>query len=255
VNLKSTGQIDARRGIAERFTRRWRDLCSRTVGTDNYWWTCVENASFYSDMLPLIERNVVGDVLDAGAGRLAWKNLLSGRGVSYVSADRTMMHGDLDVIVDLTQSLPFRKDSFDTIFCCSVLEHTEEPWKAFPEFAECLRKDGVVVVSLPFMLYLHDEPYDYYRFTGYGLEHLAERAGLEVIDSVVSGGYFHLILNLPSMLISISLDSVGLCSLIKPTTKFILRIAHALDNLFGLKRLFASNHIAVLSSRVAIHSG
>ncbi len=39
---------------------------------------------------------------------------------------------------------------------------------------------GWVVVSTPFLLRLHHEPVDYWRFTPSGLRHLAERAGLHV---------------------------------------------------------------------------
>jgi SAM-dependent methyltransferase len=248
VKSRSTRQNATGNGIALNIFRRWRNLCSRTVGTDDYWWICIENASFYNDMFPLIEKHVLGNILDAGAGRLAWKSLLSSRGESYFSADCTVMNSDLDVAADLTKPLPFREGYFDTIFCCSVMEHTPEPWKVLPEFAKCLKQGGVVLLSLPFMLYLHDEPYDYYRFTDYGVDYLAGKAELQVIDSVVNGGYFHLIMNLPSVLISVSLDGLGLCKLIKPTTRFLLGMARALDSLLGLKRSFASNHIAVMSS-------
>src|SRR5439155_21949224 len=35
---------------------------------------------------------------------------------------------------------------------------------------------------------LHDEPYDYFRFTRYGAAHLLERAGFEPVEFVPIGG-------------------------------------------------------------------
>ena len=43
-----------------------------------------------------------------------------------------------------------------------------------------LEPGGTAFVTTPFMLGLHEEPYDYYRYTPFALTDLAERAGLHV---------------------------------------------------------------------------
>ena len=207
-------------GKSGRLAQAWRRLNTNTIGTDGYWWIGLQNAAFYGDMAPLIAEHARGRTLDVGAGRLAWRNLLMQHVASYFSGDLTREHTDLNVVFDVTQGLPFADATFDTLFCCSVLEHAPEPWGALSEMYRVLVPGGIAIVSLPFLLHLHDEPHDYYRFTRYGIEHLAERAGFQVAQSVVNGGLFHLILNLPSVVLSTIWETVRLRALIRPTTLF-----------------------------------
>lgn len=233
-------------GERGRLAQAWRRLNTRTVGTHRYWWIGLQNAAFYGDMAPLIAGHARGRTLDVGAGRLAWRSLLMHHVASYYSGDATKEHTDLDVVLDVTHGLPFADGAFDTVFCCSVLEHTAEPWDALSEIHRVLVPGGIAIVSLPFVLHLHDEPHDYYRFTRYGIEHLAARAGLDVSQMVVNGGLFHLFLNLPSVVLSTVWEALRLGALIRPTTLFWLALARKLDSVFNLKETFASNYIAVL---------
>ncbi len=233
-------------GTSGRSALAWRRLNANTIGTDDYWWIGVQNAAFAQDMAPLIAGHARGRTLDVGAGRLAWRSLLTRHVASYFSGDVTREHLDLDVVFDVTSGLPFADAAFDTVFCCSVLEHAPEPWEALSEMYRVLAPGGIAIVSLPFVLHLHDEPYDYYRFTRYGVEHLAKRAGFQVVQMVVNGGLLHLVLNLPSVVLSTIWETASLRALIRPTTRLWLALARRLDNLFNLKELFASNYIVVL---------
>ncbi len=134
-------------------------------------------------MAPVISRWTRGLVLDLGAGRLAWKDLLMANAENCVAVDVARQHADLDAVVDATEMLPFRDEVFDVVFCCSVLEHAPEPWKTFPEIFRVLKNGGTAIISLPFVLHLHDAPDDFYRFTRFGIERLATSAGFEVIGN------------------------------------------------------------------------
>ena len=236
--------------MIRRITQAWRRLNAETIGTEAYWWIALENRAFFEDMQPVISHNARGTLLDLGAGRLAWKSLLQEKTTRYWSSDLTREHADLDLICDASRGLPFADASLDTLFCCSVLEHTPEPWDAFREMWRILVPNGVAIVSLPFVLHLHDEPHDYYRFTWHGFQYLAEKAGFEVMAKVVNGGFFHLILNVPSVAMATAFSMMGLHSGIAPACRAWLAMARKLDNLFGTKQSFASNHIAVLQKRV-----
>jgi hypothetical protein len=54
--------------------------------------------------------------------------------------------------------------------------------------ARILSEDGVIIMNVPFFYYLHEKPYDYYRFTEYALRRFVESAGLEVIILDAIGG-------------------------------------------------------------------
>lgn len=224
----------------------WQRLNERTIGSDRYWTIALQNAALYADTKPLVARYAHGRVLDLGAGKLAWRRLLRRYCARYVSSDLTREHSDLDIVFDATKTYPFESGSFDTIFCHSVLEHCREPWDAFSEMWRVLTPGGVAIVSVPFVFYLHGQPYDYYRFTRYGLEYLAERAGFEVQEIVVDGSMGHLILNVPSVVMSSLLSAVGLGSLVPTATRFWLFFARGLGGRLDRDGLFAMNHIVVL---------
>ena len=76
-----------------------------------------------------------------------------------------------DLVMDVTQ-LTFENETFDLVFTLEVLEHVKEPWLAVANLFNVLKPNGKVVVSTPFILGIHDEPYDFYRYTQYGLRYL-----------------------------------------------------------------------------------
>ncbi|MEM7757812.1 MAG: class I SAM-dependent methyltransferase [Cyanobacteria bacterium P01_A01_bin.40] len=88
----------------------------------------------------------------------------------------------VDIFADLNQSLPLEDGIADSVLSTSVLEHIREPKIFFQEIKRVLTPDGHLLLSVPFQYHLHEEPFDYYRYTAHGLEHLAKEAGLEIVS-------------------------------------------------------------------------
>lgn len=233
-----------------RLIKEWRNLITETIRTDMYWLLSVLHAAIYEDMRPLIQDNVKGVTLDLGSGRLAWKEILQENGEYYVSGDISVWDSEQDLALDAAKNLPFKDETFDTIFCCSTLEHEPNPWGSFKEIGRILKGDGRIILNLPFLYPVHDAPHDYYRFTRYGIERLADQGGLKVESIKTNGGLFHLTFNIPSMISSILLYKLNQKSILKISTRLWLILAKALDGFLGLKEQFASNHIAILSKRL-----
>ena len=76
--------------------------------------------------------------------------------------------------------LPFEDGSFDTILNVHVLEHTPEPGILVREMSRVLKQDGLLILTAPFEFRLHEEPYDFFRYTPHGLRQLCAEAGLDV---------------------------------------------------------------------------
>lgn len=76
-----------------------------------------------------------------------------------------------DVVDDITQS-SFPDAYFDTVVVVEVLEHVADPRRAAAEIHRLLKPGGSLVLSTPFIFPLHDRPYDFFRYTRYGLSNL-----------------------------------------------------------------------------------
>lgn len=61
------------------------------------------------------------------------------------------------------------------------------------EAKRVLRPGGHVYVTVPMTWGLHYEPHDYYRFTGWGIRHVVEKAGLDVEVVTPFGGLFTIV--------------------------------------------------------------
>ena len=86
--------------------------------------------------------------------------------------------------------LPFRECSFDSVVALSLLEHLTDPQGACDEAYRVLKKGGVFAVTVPFINRIHLAPYDFFRFTEYGIRHILEKSGFRVIKLVDGGGMF-----------------------------------------------------------------
>lgn len=121
-----------------------------------------------------------GTVLDVGCGAKPYRDLFPCV-EKYIGLD---LPGTPGVDIEGTAlDLPLPDASVDTVLSTQVLEHVPEPARLFQEAARVLRPQGVLVLTTPQTWGLHLEPHDYYRFTKYGLRHLAESSGLEVIEA------------------------------------------------------------------------
>lgn len=148
----------------------------------------------------LIRRGIRGRTLDAGAGRLTYTPRLSQVAREVISLDRYRVKDGLNILSDLAE-LPLVDNSFDSVFCSQVLEHVPDPHCVLGEFARILRPGGTLLLSVPHLAYLHNEPHDYYRYTEFGLKHLLGKSGFEIQEIRWSGGMLSFLGHMPSTLI------------------------------------------------------
>ncbi|UZE48100.1 class I SAM-dependent methyltransferase [Rhodopseudomonas sp. P2A-2r] len=227
------------------FKTRWQRACSETIGSDLFWRIAVDHRAQLDELMPLAKTFTRGVVLDAGAGRMAWRSVLRPLATHYISTDYNVEHQDLTFCADLQGAIPLADQSVDTIFCCSVMEHTPEPWRVLPEFYRILRPGGHVVLSVPFMYYLHGWPHDYFRFTRFGLTRLAEQAGFTVVRQMNGGGIVLMACQAISMAITAYLWTPSAPWLSTLSTSALYRVGRFF-NRFDVNGLFSQNIHVVL---------
>jgi SAM-dependent methyltransferase len=135
--------------------------------------------------------NMHGIVVDIGcAGKTARQSVIA-LGATYVGLDypstAIAMYDTRPDIFGDAHSLPVRSESADTVLILNVLEHLREPDKALGEITRVLKPGGKCLLEVPFLYPLHDQPFDYQRWTRHGLETSAARAGLQVTSLLPIG--------------------------------------------------------------------
>ena len=133
-----------------------------------------------------------GALYDLGAGESPYKEFFLLYADSYVAVDWSGSFHDTkaDIVANLNEPLPIDSEVADTVVSLSVLEHLCEPQLMLSEAFRILRKDGSIVLQVPWQWQIHEEPHDYFRFTPYGLEYLFKRAGFVDIHIAPQAGFF-----------------------------------------------------------------
>ncbi len=84
----------------------------------------------------------------------------------------------------------FEAESFDSVLCTEVLEHTVNDNLTVSNINKVLKVNGYLIISAPFTYVLHEAPHDYRRYTFYGLKNILERNNFELISAFSMGATF-----------------------------------------------------------------
>lgn len=177
-------------------------------------WVDLEQGSLEKALLTAAPR-ASGRMLDVGCGDKPYELIFQPfvcehLGVDFVPTYQGSENANRNRADQLYEGdvLPFADREFDTVLCTQVLEHTPRPELLVAECARVLKTNGRLIVTVPFSFRIHSEPFDFYRFTKYGLSTLAASKGLEVELLISRGGFWwvlgqklasHLVLHLGRM--------------------------------------------------------
>src|SRR5258705_9633859 len=125
--------------------------------------------------------HVHGRLLDVGCGSKPYEQLF--RVDQYVGLDiesaRTRASGAADQYYD-GHRFPFADTSFDAVLCNQVLEHVFDPNEFVSELHRVLKPGGRLVLTVPFVWDEHEQPFDYARYSSFGLRALFEQHGFAI---------------------------------------------------------------------------
>lgn len=145
-------------------------------------------AEVYQRVLP---EHLRGVLLDLGCGKVPLYEVYRELVEEVVCVDWSNSYHEtshLDYELDLNAPLPLPSSSFDSILLTDVLEHIAEPEVLWAEVARLLKPDGKLVLVVPFLYWLHEGPYDYYRYTEHRLALSCEEHGLRIVSLEPYGG-------------------------------------------------------------------
>lgn len=133
-----------------------------------------------------------GALYDLGSGESPYKEFFLLHADTYVAVDWAGSFHDTkaDVVANLNEPLPIDSEVANSIVSLSVLEHLREPQLMLSEAFRILKKDGAIVLQVPWQWPIHEAPHDYFRYTPYGLAFLFERAGFVDVKVEAQAGFF-----------------------------------------------------------------
>jgi SAM-dependent methyltransferase len=133
---------------------------------------------------------IKGRLLDIGCGKRPYALIYDPLVIASIGTETAFTpHGTAEAdAICYAEALPFSQDSFDTILCTEVLEHTQQPFLAMQEFSRVLKPGGYLLLSVPFIYPIHEAPHDYWRFTPHGLEAICKQARFKIVNFRTKGG-------------------------------------------------------------------
>jgi len=169
----------------------WKKFSNDKGGTWFYWNAVSHHMSLIKIYRKMFKKYIdkSGKILDLGAGRLFYKKEIKKFTKKYESIDIKKTHFDLDYI-GTTFEAGLKESSYDVIFCSQVLEHVPDPLDNFQEINRILKKNGIAIIAVPFLMYLHNEPYDYFRYTKHSLRKFSMESNFEILELKEVGGFF-----------------------------------------------------------------
>ncbi len=172
----------------------------------------------------LFKSYLKGHLVDLGCGNVPYYRWYKDQVEHITCVDWSQSrHNEkfIDVFANLSQSLPLESESVDCVFSTSVLEHINEPLILLKEIKRVLRQDGYLILSVPFLYNLHEEPADYYRYTPYCLEHLANSVELELLSLQHYGSGFGVLIDVSSKIVEALIELI--CKFVPKYVSWVMR--------------------------------
>jgi SAM-dependent methyltransferase len=152
------------------------------------WLILKNNNQYIAKKLP----QMTGVVYDFGCGIRPYERDILKYAEKYIGIDWPhTLHGvHADIVADLNHSLPITSETANSIVSFQVLEHLSEPQTMLNEAFRILKSKGNIFISVPFQWHVHEAPYDFFRYTRYGLEYMLQKAGFQDIQIDETSGFW-----------------------------------------------------------------
>lgn len=135
-----------------------------------------------ADVMMRYSKSLNGALLDVGCGTKPYQSLFDVD--EYVGLDidseNTRKNGFADYFYDGIL-FPFPDQNFNAVLCNQVLEHVFNPDQFLGEINRVMKPRAKMILTVPFVWDEHEQPYDYARYSSFGLKALLERNGFRVL--------------------------------------------------------------------------
>ncbi|OQY71297.1 MAG: hypothetical protein B6D44_13225 [Ignavibacteriales bacterium UTCHB2] len=144
--------------------------------------------SYHYYLFSCLEKYAKGKLLDIGCGNKPYSTIVSPFIESYTGCDIVQSSDKVVDILCQATDIPLESNSFDTVISTQTIEHVADHQRLVNEAYRLLRPGGYFVISGPMYWPLHEEPFDFFRFTKYGFRYILEAAGFKIVEENANGG-------------------------------------------------------------------
>ncbi len=148
-----------------------------------------------------IKRNagyLAGELLDFGCGSKAYKDLFTVKkyiGLDVEQSGHPHTQESIDVFYD-GRDIPFPDASFDSCFSSQVFEHVFDLEYSLKEINRILKPGGKCLFVVPFVWDEHEIPYDFARYSSFGLKYLLEKHNFAITKHEKDSHFFEVLIQL-----------------------------------------------------------
>jgi len=187
---------------------------------------------------------VNGKCMDFGCGTKPYESLFKVK--EYIGVEIETDRKKDDIVYYDGKTIPFSDEYFDSIVAFQVFEHIPNLDEIVKELNRVLKVGGYMFITVPFVYPEHLKPFDYRRFTSYGIKKYMEENEFEVVCYEKSGNFIETVCQMEN--VYINEEMFGTCG------KFISKMLCFFTNLKGVcytkikknsKELYLDNVILV----------
>jgi SAM-dependent methyltransferase len=140
--------------------------------------------------------NLKGRILDFGCGSKPYRDLFAVEryvGIDIAVSGHNHRESSVDVFYD-GKTIPFDDAYFDGVFSSEVFEHVFNIHEILTELNRVTVLGGKLLITIPFAWPEHEEPYDFARYTIFGISHILQESGFKINAQRKNGHYSEVIL-------------------------------------------------------------
>lgn len=125
-----------------------------------------------------------GVLVDVGCGEKPFFPVINPFVEKYFGVEVPTTYAEVNRKVQVLTAnftLPFKPCSVDTVLLTQVLEHTYEPVRLCASIRPMLKDDAYLIMTAPKSNPVHEEPYDFFRYTPFSLKKILDDAGFDTV--------------------------------------------------------------------------
>ena len=216
----------------------------RKIDRDYYYWSSIRRQKL-DNLQERYKYLYTGKVLDIGGRDRGVFHKPKDKVKEWIFADINPEYNP-DMLLDITDMNQIDSNSIDVINAIELFEHVKAIEKGLIECYRVLKKNGIIIISVPFLSAIHADPDDFQRWTSSKWKKTLNELGFDIQKLIIMGTYHsHL-----AEIMKIRINSIKRSRILKKL--FIVIITPFLNHLVKLDYLPVTKNDSVLNK---FHTG